>query len=894
MRTVLFLLSILIGYCDLFSQSLSVSGKIMSKDKKENLIGANILLTDHSSQKKYGGHSDKNGFFKIENLPAAKFLLRISFVGYKNYDKEIEIKKQSIDLGIISLLPDSIVLKEVTSEAEAILMQNSGDTVQYDPKALKLREDDVVEDVLRKLPDVEVSRNGEITAKGEKVNKVLIDKKPFFGNDKKAAIESVPANMIKKVQVYKEESEQAKATGFADDNGSTVMNLETKPNMRLVKMQSLKLSSGYGTNERYIAGGNYQNRDTAFSFMCYTGAHNLNVKGGFSPLMELMGGGFYTVQPASGSETKTFDGGLDFSIGRMSKESFALSYLYNYSTNKNETWLRRDYYQSSGIQQQFFQTSNSGTDEGRHTIRLGYSNKKSDFTSFSIYPDISITKGDSRSESKSNTVLSGAPISEINSNSKSDNNKFNLAGSMLLSHKFISGNSISLGINGGRGRDRENSSWDNTSAISLHDFLEQNKAYRYLNSTNWKSELAYTLNLDTNNLIQFKYNVQYVYEDLENPKTIIFEDGTKLDSTASGNYENNTWKHSPGIGYNYKSQELNISLDLYYDIDKYAKDQILPYAINDKKNYKNLNPSANLTYRIWTGNLNLKYSSRTELPALERLQNVLDNRNPLQLSIGNPDLKESRVHSFTFGLSRGKEGFLKYFDLNLTGSFNKNFIGTSRILAAKDTIVKGNIQLKRGAQLTYPENIDNQYRGVASLGFKSSIARLPFSAGVSYSQSETPTKLNDKLINSKMNILNCSFNIWPTIASDFANSTSLIYSKNIRTSENAAVKNNYSTFTGRLWFVYKSDLNLNFSTNIDYKYNSISFGNDKDNILIDASVSYMLFKRRAELKLTVYDLLNDKKDISTAYTELYSEESKRTLQKRNIILSFSYKFNLIN
>jgi hypothetical protein len=895
---LLFFTFLFVSKC--FSQEYQVSGKILSADKKEILISANIFMTKISEKEKNGTYSDKNGNFLIKKLLPAKYSLKISLVGYKSYEKNIEIKKHNVDIGTIYLEMDSIVLKEVTAEGKAILMQKIGDTTQYDAKAVKLNDDALTEDLLKRLPGIEVSRGGEIKSKGEKIDKLLIDKKPFFGKAKKAALENVPAKMVDKVQVYDEESKQSQITGFSDGNTTKVMNLATKPGNRLVKNSSLKLLSGYGPDDRYQSAGGYNHRDTSQSYVLIAGSTNLNTRGNNSSFIEQLGGMpgfFHTSRGLNNGDGHTSDININYDIGRMTKDKFAVQYSFNSSNIKSESWLNRKYLESTGLNQNYSQKQNTEEKNYKHFLDLNYDSEIDDETTLEISPKIEFSKNNGSSLSGNKTMLNESLVSDIKTISESDENNYTISGAISFNRKMsLSGDNFSLKIEGEINNNRSNYNWENYDNIAVTEgSLVRNISRRDFMSKNVISNMDYTMILDSNHVFQISYDVKYCYDDDKNPKQNVTDEGYILDSASSSNYENNTWIYCPAIGYNYKKYDLNININLSYSISKYAKTQELPLIVNDDRSFKNIISALNMKYKIWTNSLDLRYSSQVNIPSLDRLQNVLNDKNSLLLSIGNPALKEAIRHFVSIDLLHGKTGFFKYFDFGISGKIEHNYIGNARILAANDTIVLNNIALKRGVQINYPINFNKYLSGSASIKYFGALDGLGIASTLIYSAGKTPALFNNMELYTINNLTSWSMQLTTNFSKDWTANLTFNFVNNVTHSDNnLGMNTNYNTISTTLNGEYTFPFNLRFDIDAQDVYNTLSRGSNKDNFMINLYVSQKFFNKKAELKFSVYDLLNDTKNINTYYSDIYVEERKQNLPQRNFILSFSYKLNEIN
>ena len=217
------------------------------------------------------------GSFVLKNISRGKYILRANYVGYVPIDAFVEVGSEDINVGILVLQPTE--LAEVIVEGETVPITLKKDTIEYNAAAFETRTNATVEDLLKKLPGMEVERDGTIKSQGENVNQVLVDGKEFFGKDPKMATKNLPADAVSKVQVFDQKSEFAQFSGVDDGNDIKTINLELKEDHR--KGTFGTLTGGYGTDSRYQLSANVNQfrEDNQFTFV---GRHNNINEQGFS------------------------------------------------------------------------------------------------------------------------------------------------------------------------------------------------------------------------------------------------------------------------------------------------------------------------------------------------------------------------------------------------------------------------------------------------------------------------------------------------------------------------------------------------------------------------------------------------------------------------------------
>jgi len=195
--------------------------------------------------------TNKDGKFQIEDVETGSYLINASFLGYRDHNKEIEIAgdNKEISLGNIMMSEASSLMDEVTISTTHVPIKIKKDTIEYNSAAFKTQANDAVEELLKKLPGIEVESDGTIKAHGEEVERVLVEGKEFFSNDPTVATKNLPANAVDKVQVFDKLSEMAEFSGIDDGERMKTINLALKDDMKAGYFGNA--TAGGGTDSRY-------------------------------------------------------------------------------------------------------------------------------------------------------------------------------------------------------------------------------------------------------------------------------------------------------------------------------------------------------------------------------------------------------------------------------------------------------------------------------------------------------------------------------------------------------------------------------------------------------------------------------------------------------------------
>ena len=233
------------------AQTYKLSGMLIDSDQGKLLSGAHVVVSGEG-KKKYTAVSDARGMFEVK-LPTGKYLMTVTYIGLEEFVKEIIVLNKNIDLGVIKLNEAQEEISEVDVKAKMPRAEILGDTTQFNAAAFKTNPDANAEDLIQKIPGI-VVQSGTVQAQGESVEEVTVDGKPFFGKNPTATLQTLPAEVIDKIQVFDKQSEQSQFTGFNDGQTSKTINIITKEDMQNSTFG--KVYAGYGSNNTYSVGGN--------------------------------------------------------------------------------------------------------------------------------------------------------------------------------------------------------------------------------------------------------------------------------------------------------------------------------------------------------------------------------------------------------------------------------------------------------------------------------------------------------------------------------------------------------------------------------------------------------------------------------------------------------------
>ncbi len=905
-----------------FAQTFSISGRIIEKNDTSGLIGVSVIAKSASDTlNKNGTATDESGAFIIRNLPAGAYKLITSYIGYNTLERTVNVTG-NINIGNILLEPAPTTLNNVTVQGVQTRVQQLGDTTQFNANAYKTTPDASAEDLVTKMPGI-TNENGTLKVNGEDVKKVLVDGKMFFGDDASTAIKNLPAEVIDKVQVFDKLNDQAQFTGFDDGQGEKTINIVTKPGKN--NGQFGKVYAGYGTDERYIAGGNlnFFNDDRRISVIGLSNNINqqnfstddlLGVVGGSSG--QNRGGG----QPGRGGRggykggaannflvgqqggiTKTNAVGINYSDDWGKKVKVTGSYFFNETNNENNTKLSRKYSPVGDTAIIYNEKNTSAAKNINHRANLRIEYNIDSNNSIIISPRVSFQDNESNSVLSGQNLVSGTDLISSTDNRTTNNNVgYSFNNDLLYRHKFNKrGRTLSLNVTTGMNNREGTSSMYSLNDYQDSDSLIDQKSTNYTHGYNLSTNITYTEPIGELSQLMFNYNPSYTYNNADK-ETFNLDTAnsiyTDFDSLLSNKYKNTYTTHNGGISYRLgdKGKKMNLMLSVNGQYATLDGNQDFPHTFSLEKNFTSILPRAMFNYKFSkTKNLRLFYRTSTNAPSISQLQNVIDNSNQLLLKTGNPDLKQDYQNMFIAHYSSTNPESARSFFAFAYVNFTNNYIGNSTLIPTQDTIVDNGILINRGGQLSRPVNLDGYANARTFLTYGLPInpikSNLNLNAGFSYSH--TPAMINNAINFSNTYNINGGFTLGSNISEniDFA----LTYSGNYNIAQNTLQKeldNMYYSQSTSLRFNWIFLKGFVLNTNINHNlYTGLTSAFSQSFFLWNASFGYKFLKTRSlEAKIVAYDILNQNRSISQTVNDTYIEDSETDVLKRYFMLQLTY------
>ena len=904
-KCLLMLLMILFSPMAFAQQSgVNVTGSVVEQGSDTPIEQATVrLLNVKDSAMVRGVVSARNGSFTLKNVKKGSYLLHITFIGYDPLYQPLQItgKKNPVNVGKLELSDGAIELGEavVIGKAPEVTVRN--DTVEYNADSYKVTEGSVLEDLLKKMPGVEVDSEGKITVNGKEVKKVMVDGKEFFSDDPKVASKNLPAKMIDKLQVLDKKSDMAQMTGFDDGEEETVINLTVKPGMKQGWFGNAY--GGYGSKDRY-EGNAMVNRFVNNDQITFMGGANNTNNMGFSDLASTMfsgmggGGGRRGGFGAGSGITSSGNAGLNFSK-EFKPDKLTLGGNTRYSHSDNDARSKSD-------RQNILPGDSSSYDNSEAMSRTKSDNFGVDFrlewkpdtmTQLIFRPSFSLSHSMNDNFSDATTLDNERDTVNTNkSNNYSESNGYNLNASIDFSRKLNNkGRVFSATLSGGNsdsysdGMNRSDIVYFNQTDALKNSIIDQrsrydNKGFNYRAYVSWVEPIGH------NNFIQATYSIsQRKQEALKN---VYNQDAdgiyNVLDSAYSQSYRNNFISQRASLSFKSQRAKFNYTIGLNLDPSYSSSENFVGDTTLSKITRKvvNLSPMAQFNYMFdKRTNLRIMYNGRTSQPSMTQLQPVADISDPTNITIGNPDLNPRYTNNVFIRFQQFTPEKQRAFMIMANGSYIIN-----------DIVSYTSYNQETGVKTTTYKNVNGNYSGNVRMMLNTPLKNKKFSIN---SMTMASFANSNGYINEEKNT-NLNLILSERGGIDFRSSyLDLGVNGNIRynaTSNSLQKENNQNTFnygaggytTIYLPLNFKIESDVNWSTNSGY-----GDGFKQNEVLWNASASKSFLKNnQGTLRFKIYDILQQRSNISRSVTASYIQDSEYNTLGSYFMVHFIYRFSI--
>ena len=903
------------------AQSYTIKGSVTDTLNAVQLQRASVVLirtTDSVIQSFTRTKAD--GSFELKAPKQGKYILQVTFPSFADFVDVINVKKSTTDYGAIPMVSKEHLLKEFVLRQQVAAIKIKGDTTEYMADSFKVKEGATVEDLLKRLPGIQVDKNGQITAQGETVQKILVDGEEFFSDDPKVVTQGLQANAVEKVQVYDKKSDQTEFTGIDDGQKTKTINLELKEDKKkgyFGKIDAGGGTDGYFQDQGMINAFKAKRQLSAFGIMSNTdkvglGWQDNNSFSSGSGVTEITDEGQVTITSNSSAEDiagwdgkyngeglpKVWTGGVHFA-DKWDEDKQHVTGNYRYAmqdveiegTTVTQNPLPND--QESVIRQ----TKNQFSRGDRHGLDGMYEWKIDSMTSIKVTATGGVKNTDISTSYNSITRLQDTLLSNINDRKVTSNaNAAFVNADLLLRKKFAKkGRTLSLDV-------KENYK-DSKSDGHLMSNTDQ---YLYGAGGSVSDTNAYTSQRKTSNVgtLAFAAKATYTeplskvaYLEVDYGVTINNSNSTSksYDSTSPGqfnsidtfystDYRYNILTNMGGVAARFVFKDINFSFGS--DVSNAQYNQSDALRANSTKDYAYLNvfPKATFIYKVGREtNLRFNYLGSTTQPTVDEISPQHQNTDPTNQTVGNQGLKQQFTNAFSLRFNNFK--ILSQRFLFASASFN----------VISDAISTSTTNIG-GIRTTQYVNVNGNYNGFAFLGYGFKLKKIDMQVGAHIS-----TGINH--INSYINnVLNGSnnntYSFTPSIDYFKDKKFSIEFNPSVTYNDNKSTITTYSTsywtsnneLTGSVQLPWK--LELGATVNWFLRQRTTLFYNGNNVLLCNAYIGKKLRKKSdIEIRASVFDIFNQNVGYNrTAQAGVITEETYNTIRRYGM-LSLIWNFS---
>jgi len=879
-----------------------------SKDGQALELATVRLLNASDSAYVQGNKTDLNGEFILSKVKPGNYTLIISSVGYLDYVLNIKMEAKDLLLKHIQMKENAHVLGEVEVKGNAAQLVVKGDTTEYNASAFKTQQNAVVEDLLKKMPGVEVSSDGKITINGQEIKKIRVDGKKFFDGDIEMATKNLPAEMIDKVQVYDNKSDMAKLTGFEDNDTERIINFTTKANRKHGVFGNVTGGGGSDLGNdnnkfRYDANSFINIMDNNKQTAITAGANNTNTS--------RSGRGRAGMGSPSGGITETQNLGINNNTVVNPKLTIGGDASVNHSDNLSETETDKTSYLKGSTSTN--SSNNINTVESyAANMRLEVEWKPDTLNTFMIQPNIGYNRSFTGGNSNYTYLTDSVLTSYGNSWNRGNSNSLNANINVIYNHKFTSKKGRNLTVNLQTGLSQSNSeAWNISSKISTGIAPANINLYtnNTTNSSNASLRLSYVEPLwNVRNLLETSLSArtnnnnsekdQYNRDDATGTY-IVRDTAYTKDDAYSNTFKNKFYSETMELNYRYVAKDYNLMLGAKAEPSQteYTRHYANGLARDTTYGVFNVSPTGRFQYNFGKKKFaRIDYRGQTNQASISQMQPVKNNSNQMNEIVGNPNLNPEFNHNLRLFYSAFNDSTFSSFNIMLNAQ------------TTKDALVTNSIYDYTGKQYSQTLNAkDLPYSIFTNIMFNTPLIkkRLHFNTntGLSLNRRIGYSKTIPKTVNIDSTTLELG-NLSDTRQYSASEALSLTFTTDVvELGTRASFKysnayNNLSNLTQQThdWtisgnFVAHLPYSFNVASDINYSIMQGYAGFDKNQLIWNASLDKSFLNNKAVVALKVFDILHQQLNIRQTIGDNYIQYSKFNTITSYFLLSFSYKIN---
>lgn len=910
------------------SSPVTIKGSVKFSDDPLSAVGVRVALniadTAKLTQRGRVILTSATGSFQF-TTDEEKIDLTFSHVGYRTITVKINrIEGQSVlNMGEVLMHTAAKSVESVVVTGTVAMARVDGDTIIYNAAAFKTNPDATAEDLLKKLPGVTTDDNGNIEAQGEAITKVLVNGKEYFEDDPTLALKTLPVDAVESMKLYDDQTDDAKFSGF--DDGERVKTIDIITKAGVMNSSFGKAYAGYGTDSRYAVGAGINTFTDLHRYTVVGQVNNVNNQG-FS-LNDISGNtrfGGSRGSGVSGFTTSNSNGimesyMLSTNYNGEFNNNMKVSAAYSYSGANSDNWSKRDQEYLTEEERQYYSYSENRGFGNNHTLsaRMQWQPTDIDRITATLRAYYSNNFGTSLSQTTTSYLSSDEDLATIISNNIYSNSdyetkldRFSASGDFYWLHRLgKAGRTFSIGANLSGNRDiGDRTQYSDTyTTSSLSDFtvdtvMSTIDQIGSLNSSGFTlgGSATYTEPLSSNSRLSLNYKINY-NRTFSDQQGLNYDQAVLdyiLQDTSSTNYMNSNYTtQNVGLAYSYsqgRDFRVNASLSYQNSMQNNYETTLSPDSpFVNNYTFQALIPSLRVNYIPGEGhNLSLEYRGSSNFPTVSQLQDVLDNTEPLSVSIGNPDLKQTYSHRVSFRYSMADVYRNLNFGFYANATFANDYISNEEYFLTKDTIINGTTVVS-GAKLTVPTNLQGYMNAsvTSNFGFPLNFISSNMNLSAYYRYTRTPSKSDG------LEYLTVSDRIGGMVSLTSNISESVDFT--VRYSPGLSLSSASSSFDRYFSHNLSANANIYIGENV-FVNGDVSWRNtygtlesyNQHYIMLNAAIGVKFLKnRQAELKFSVYDALGQNQSYSQSTQPTYIQISESQILQRYYMLSFMFKID---
>ena len=886
-----------------FTVSLSAQRSIQSsvfdaKNGQAIEMATVRLLKQKDSALVQGAQTDMKGGFTLPKVRSGNYILVVSSVGYHDYKRNITMENKDLILKAIQLKENVKLLNELEVKGTAAQLVVKGDTVEYNAAAFKTQENAAVEELLKKLPGVEISADGKITVNGEDIKKIRVDGKKFFEGDIEQATKNLPADMIEKIQVLEQKSDMALLTGFEDGDTERIINLTTKPNRRKGVFGNMGLGAGLDINNDF-------RYDGSLSMNIMRGESQTNINAGANNLNTSRGSrGRGSWGGANSGITTSQNLGINNNTIINPKFKIGGDVTFNHSNNLSETETERTSYISEKTYDDWSK-SMSGNDRYSTNLRLEAEWKIDSLRTIVFQPNMGYNQTESFSTREYRYLTEGDSTSWGDSKNSGFSNSLSGGLNVIYNQKSAQKKGRSFTLNLRTGFSESNSDNMNLSNKFTNDttiLIDQNTINR---SNNFNSYLRMSF---VEPLWNNKNMLEAAVSVSNNTTKSVKEqfgkdvngDYTIFNDEYSNNFENIFFRESIELNYRFTEKDYNIMLGVNGEPSqtRNLREYGNGFVRDTTYGVFNFAPTGRFQYNFGRKTFaRIDYRGRTQQPSIDQMQPVKNNSDLMNETVGNPSLNPAFSHNLRLMYSQFNDKTFSSFSTFLNTNLTKDALVSNRIYDSSLKQYNQTVNLKDAMPLSLNWNVmfntpliqkRLHFNTNTSTGYRTQYGFV--SRGVNNEEIDI-----DNLLTGASNFTR-TYNAAEEISLTFTHDViemgvrgRIGYNNSLNSQKN--VETETWDWMGRGNLVIRFPYDFTLSSDIAYSDRAGYTNMDQSEIMWNAALDKSLFKKKGTLSLRANDILRQRLNIRQTIGDNYVQYSRYNTLPSYFIVSFTYKIN---